>query len=112
MNEEYTDAAEMFERLRNDALLSSSQRDQAQLRYALCLLKSGQREPAVIELERCRAESSGDTSLKADIALAEIHESLRDLARARECYERVLSNPAAEPSTRTAALNRLQKLRR
>ena len=38
--------------------------------------------------------------------------SSRNAAEARACYERVLANPAAEPLTKSAALTRLQRLRR
>jgi tetratricopeptide (TPR) repeat protein len=112
MAEEYAKAAEIFCRLRGDTSLDQPRRGEAQLRYAMCLLKSGQRDEALAQLESCRQSGSADAALKADIALAEIHESARDVARARECYERVLSHPSAEPATRAAALTRLQRLKR
>ena len=111
MAEEYSEAVGLFAGLRADTLLDQPQRTQAQLRYAMCLLKVGDKERALVELETCR-QAGGDASLKADMALAEIHESSRNAAEARACYERVLANPAAEPLTKSAALTRLQRLRR
>jgi tetratricopeptide (TPR) repeat protein len=110
MAEEYSDAAELFDGLRSDNLLDTAQREQAQLRYAICLLKAGNKEQAQQELETCR-RAAGDTSLKADMALAELHESTHDVVNARKCYERVLANPAAEPVAKAAALSRLRRLR-
>jgi hypothetical protein len=109
--EEYSEAAGLFAQLRSDSLLDQLQRMQAQLRYALCLLRAGDKERALSELETCR-QAGGDTGLKSDMALAEIHESNHDSAKARACYERVLANPAAEPLTKTAAVTRLQRLKR
>jgi hypothetical protein len=112
MAEEYREAAQMFGALRSDGLLEPWQRAEAQFRYALCLLRAGEKKLALLELEICRNSSVAAASLKADIALAELHESARDNARARECYERVLANPAAEPATKAAALTRLHRLKR
>jgi tetratricopeptide (TPR) repeat protein len=99
MAEEYSEAVVLFAGLRSDTLLDQPQRTQAQLRYAMCLLKGGDKGRALVELETCR-QAGGDASLKADMALAEIHESTRNAAQARACYERVLANPAAEPQTK------------
>jgi tetratricopeptide (TPR) repeat protein len=111
MTEQYASAAELYGRLRGDAMLPAVKRAQAQLQYGNCLLRSGDRQRAMAEFEEARKSANGETSLKAEITLAEIYEATRDIARARECYERVLSHPNAEPVTRAAALNRLQKLK-
>jgi tetratricopeptide (TPR) repeat protein len=109
--EEYSEAAGLFALLRSDTFLDQLQRAQAQLRYAMCLLRAGDKEGALDELEICR-QAGGDAALKSDMAQAEIHESNRDAGKARACYERVLANPAAEPATKAAAVSRLQRLKR
>ena len=109
--EEYVEAAAMFNELRHDAVLDGAQRAEAQLRYAICLLRAGDKDRALVELEACR-QGHGEASLKADIALAELYESARDVGAARECYQRLMAHPAAEPATKAAALMRLQRLKR
>jgi tetratricopeptide (TPR) repeat protein len=112
MEEDFNGAADLFRILREDVSLPEGKRAHARLQYGICLLRAGHIEAALTEIDACRTGTHGETSLAAEVALAEIYEAGRDTKRARECYQRVLHHPEAHPMERTAALTRLRRLGR
>ncbi len=114
LSEEYESAADLLSGLGNAPELSVVQQLKAQLYCGICLLRAGKLEQARLEFESCRnrpGAAPNGFEVQADLYLAELFESRGDRDAARECYQRVIRNPSAEPLTRAAALHRVQHLR-
>jgi tetratricopeptide (TPR) repeat protein len=109
--DQYGLALPEYDKLRSDADAEPPVRADAQLKYAICLYRLDRRDEAIREFRTCRA-IGGEIEVKAELALAEIAETQRELTAARESYNRILQHPQATPLTKTAALQRLRDLPR
>lgn len=112
MLEDFESALAAYEKLRRMPDLGGYQRAEAQLKYATSLLRLDRLAEAEAELARCREPGAGQGTaieVQADLLLAEIAERRADWNMVRDCLQRVIRNPAAEPLTKTAALAKLQQ---
>jgi tetratricopeptide (TPR) repeat protein len=110
LSEDYEAAASHLAALPFAGELPPHQRLEAHFRLGVCLLRLGKLEEAQRELEAYR-ERCGGADVKTDLCLAELFELRGELASAKACYQRAMTNPNAEPVTKAAALTRFYQLR-
>lgn len=110
LSEDYEAAASHLAALPFADELPPHQRLEAHFRFGVCLLRLGKLEEAQRELEAYR-ERCGNADVKTDLCLAELFEMRGELASAKACYQRAMTNPNAEPVTKAAALTRFYQLR-
>lgn len=111
--EEYADALEHYAVLLRDSQLSAAQAGEAALKTGLCLQRTGRLEEARRQLESVAQDyrdSAHHWDLQAELALAELFQSMRDRDSARRSLQRVAAHASADVLIRNAAINALDRL--